>query len=243
MTKAIRIHAYGGPEVKQWEDVPTPEPGPGEALVHHEAVGLNYIDVYFRTGLYKAPGLPATIGMEAAGVVTANGQWCEVDFRTFESIRVPNVHVLGDAIQVAPAMPKSGHMANQHGRVAAAAILDALLGRPTRDPADLEGVDGRHEGERHRGRDLRSVVVVRVRREAEEARAGEGVDGEAADRERGRDEPEGDGLIMAMRAGARVANTGEVWWMPGIAVDGETYDSRARVRMVYAIAAPRRTTP
>ena len=53
--------------------LPTPEPGPGEALVHHEAVGLNYIDVYFRTGLYKAPSLPATIGMEAAGVVTAVG--------------------------------------------------------------------------------------------------------------------------------------------------------------------------
>ncbi len=73
MTKAIRIHAYGGPEVLRWEDVPTPEPGPGEALVHHEAIGLNYIDVYFRNGLYKAPALPATIGMEAAGIVTAVG--------------------------------------------------------------------------------------------------------------------------------------------------------------------------
>jgi NADPH2:quinone reductase len=72
MTKAIRIHTYGGPEVMQWEDVPAPEPGPGEALVHHEAVGLNYIDVYFRTGLYKT-ALPATIGMEAAGVVSAVG--------------------------------------------------------------------------------------------------------------------------------------------------------------------------
>ena len=69
MTKAIRIHAYGGPEVMQWEDVPTPEPGPGEALVHHAAVGLNYIDVYFRTGLYKAPAMPATLGMEGAGIV------------------------------------------------------------------------------------------------------------------------------------------------------------------------------
>jgi NADPH2:quinone reductase len=73
MTKAIRIHAYGGPELMQWEDVPLPEPGPGEALVHHEAVGLNYIDVYFRTGLYKAPSLPAVLGMEAAGTVTAVG--------------------------------------------------------------------------------------------------------------------------------------------------------------------------
>ncbi len=72
MTQAIRIHANGGPEVMHWEDVPTPEPGPGEALVRHAAVGLNYIDVYFRTGLYKAP-LPSTPGMEAAGVVLAVG--------------------------------------------------------------------------------------------------------------------------------------------------------------------------
>ncbi|HET6182373.1 MAG TPA: quinone oxidoreductase [Acetobacteraceae bacterium] len=74
MTKAIRIHAYGGPDVMKWEDVPTPEPGPGEALVRHEAVGLNYIDVYFRTGLYKAPSLPSGIGMEGAGTVVAVGK-------------------------------------------------------------------------------------------------------------------------------------------------------------------------
>ena len=55
MIKAIRIHAPGGPEVMKWEDVPRPEPGPGEALIKQEAVGLNYIDVYFRSGLYKAP--------------------------------------------------------------------------------------------------------------------------------------------------------------------------------------------
>ena len=72
MTKAIRIHANGGPEVMKWEDVPTPEPGTGEALIRHEAVGLNYIDVYFRTGLYKS-ALPATIGMEGSGVVLALG--------------------------------------------------------------------------------------------------------------------------------------------------------------------------
>ncbi|HET9147972.1 MAG TPA: quinone oxidoreductase, partial [Acetobacteraceae bacterium] len=72
-TKAIRIHAYGGPEVLKWEDVPTPEPGPAEVLIRHEAVGLNYIDVYFRTGLYKSPSLPVTLGMEAAGVVLAAG--------------------------------------------------------------------------------------------------------------------------------------------------------------------------
>jgi NADPH2:quinone reductase len=74
MTKAIRIHASGGPEVLLWEDVPTPEPGPGEALLHHEAIGLNYIDVYFRSGQYKLPTFPATIGMEAAGTVRAVGR-------------------------------------------------------------------------------------------------------------------------------------------------------------------------
>jgi NADPH2:quinone reductase len=72
MTKAIRIHANGGPEVMQWEDVPTPEPGPGEALIRHGAVGLNYIDVYFRSGLYKA-ALPLILGMEGAGTVIAVG--------------------------------------------------------------------------------------------------------------------------------------------------------------------------
>src|SRR5271170_5077610 len=73
MSKAIRIHETGGPEVLKWEQVPTPQPGPNEALIRHEAVGLNYIDVYFRTGLYKAP-LPATIGMEGAGMVLEVGE-------------------------------------------------------------------------------------------------------------------------------------------------------------------------
>ena len=73
MTKAIRIHANGGPEVMRWEDVPTPEPAAGQALIAHEAVGLNYIDVYFRTGLYKAPSMPLIIGMEGAGTVVSTG--------------------------------------------------------------------------------------------------------------------------------------------------------------------------
>jgi NADPH2:quinone reductase len=73
MTQAIRIHANGGPEVMLWEHVPTPEPGPGEALIKHEAIGLNFIDVYFRSGLYKAPNLPLIIGQEGAGTVVAVG--------------------------------------------------------------------------------------------------------------------------------------------------------------------------
>jgi NADPH-dependent 2,4-dienoyl-CoA reductase/sulfur reductase-like enzyme len=71
-----------------------------------------------------------------AGVITANDSWCEVDFLTFESIKVKDIHVLGDAIQVAPLMPKSGHMANQHGKVAAAAVLAALSGQPV-NPAPV----------------------------------------------------------------------------------------------------------
>ena len=74
MNHAIRIHEYGGPEKLVWEEVPLPAPKEGEALVRHSAVGLNYIDVYFRTGLYKLPSLPAVIGMEAAGVVEAVGE-------------------------------------------------------------------------------------------------------------------------------------------------------------------------
>jgi NADPH2:quinone reductase len=74
MIKAIRIHEPGGPEVMKWDDVPRPEPGPGEALIKQEAIGLNYIDVYFRSGLYKAPTMPLTLGQEGAGTVTAVGQ-------------------------------------------------------------------------------------------------------------------------------------------------------------------------
>src|SRR5579859_4647416 len=73
MIKAIRIHSPGGPEVMKWEDVPRPEPCPGEALIKQEAVGLNYIDVYFRSGLYKAPTMPLVIGQEGAGTVLAIG--------------------------------------------------------------------------------------------------------------------------------------------------------------------------
>lgn len=63
-----------------------------------------------------------------AGLVNANGRWCSVDFLTYESTAVKNVHVLGDAIMAAPQMPKSGHMANQHAKVCAAAVIALLRG-------------------------------------------------------------------------------------------------------------------
>ena len=74
MPKAIRIHRTGGPDAMRWEDVEVGAPGPGEIRIRHEAVGLNYIDVYFRTGLYSAPSLPFSPGMEGAGVVEAVGE-------------------------------------------------------------------------------------------------------------------------------------------------------------------------
>src|SRR5512136_1795380 len=72
MPHAILIHANGGPDVMQWEEVAVGDPGPGEARVHHTAVGVNYIDTYQRGGLYKVP-LPSGLGAEAAGVVEAVG--------------------------------------------------------------------------------------------------------------------------------------------------------------------------
>ena len=73
MPKAIVVHELGGPEVLRFEDVADVAPGPGQARVRHTAIGVNFIDVYFRTGLYKAPALPFIPGQEGAGVVEAVG--------------------------------------------------------------------------------------------------------------------------------------------------------------------------
>lgn len=82
----------------------------------------------------KADVLNVLPPMRAGNIATANGlnnsnkRWCQVDWLTYESTAVPGVHILGDALQIAPAMPKSGHMANQHGKVCAAAIVELLTG-------------------------------------------------------------------------------------------------------------------
>ena len=73
MTHAVRIHETGGPEVLRWDVIDVPDPGPGEAVIRQTAAGLNFIDVYFRTGLYPAPSFPTAIGNEGAGVVEAVG--------------------------------------------------------------------------------------------------------------------------------------------------------------------------
>ena len=77
MSRAIRIHSTGGPEVLRWEEVDAGAPAASEALVRHSAIGVNLIDTYHRSGLYPQ-ALPATLGMEAAGVVEAVG--ASVDF-------------------------------------------------------------------------------------------------------------------------------------------------------------------
>jgi NADPH2:quinone reductase len=74
MVAAVRVHQYGGPEVLKYEEVDLPAPGPGELRVRQSAIGVNYIDTYFRTGHYKAPALPFIAGNEAAGEIVAVGE-------------------------------------------------------------------------------------------------------------------------------------------------------------------------
>ena len=117
MSMAIRIHEHGAPEVMRWESVDVADPGPGQALIRHTAVGLNFIDVYHRTGLYKVPQLPCTLGMEGAGVVEAIG---------------PDVTALAAGVRVAYGSPPLG--AYSQYRVMPA---DRLVVIP-------DGVDDRH---------------------------------------------------------------------------------------------------
>lgn len=73
MTHVLQFDRTGGPEVLVWREVPDPVPGPGQVLVRHSAIGLNYIDIYHRSGVYPVPQLPSGLGYEAAGTVAAVG--------------------------------------------------------------------------------------------------------------------------------------------------------------------------
>lgn len=90
MAKAVRIHEPGGPEVLTVEDVDVGAPGEGEIRIRQTTCGLNYIDVYHRSGLYPLPDLPAVIGMEAAGVVEAVGPGVS-DFAEGDRVAYPMV--------------------------------------------------------------------------------------------------------------------------------------------------------
>ena len=74
MVAAIRVHQVGGPEVMKLEDIDLPAPGKGEVRVRQTAIGVNYIDTYFRSGLYPAPAMPFIPGNEAAGDIPALGE-------------------------------------------------------------------------------------------------------------------------------------------------------------------------
>lgn len=89
MVGVVRIHEYGGPENLRYEDVDLPAPGPGEVRIKQTAIGLNYIDTYHRTGLYKLPQLPAVIGMEGAGVVVDAGPGVS-DLKTGDRVAYAN---------------------------------------------------------------------------------------------------------------------------------------------------------
>src|SRR3954469_8247973 len=90
MPKAIVVERTGGPEVLQLRDVPVAEPGPGEVRIRQRALGVNFIDVYYRAGLYKVGSLPFVPGMEGAGVIEAVGAGVE-DLRPQQRVAYPAV--------------------------------------------------------------------------------------------------------------------------------------------------------
>jgi NADPH2:quinone reductase len=89
-SRAILIRRYGGPEVLELAEIDVPLPGPGEVQIHHTAIGLNFADTYYRTGLYKpAGGLPFVAGSEGAGTVVAVGEGVD-DFRIGDRVAYPS---------------------------------------------------------------------------------------------------------------------------------------------------------
>jgi NADPH2:quinone reductase len=121
MSHAIRLHAYGGPEALRWEPVELPLPGPGEARIRQVAAGLNFIDVYERTGLYKG-NLPTGLGREAAGIVEALGPKVR-DVRVGE--RVAYVHAQPGAYAEKRVLPAERlvHIPDGVSEVQAAAVM------------------------------------------------------------------------------------------------------------------------
>src|SRR2546427_6443786 len=125
--KAIRVHAPGGPDALRYEDIERPAPGPGQVLVKIEAAGVNFIDIYQRTGHYKVP-LPVTLGQEAAGCVSAVGPGVAAP-KVGE--RVAHANLLGPYAEypVAPAEPV-GALADGGGTEAGPPVLAPGLTAP-----------------------------------------------------------------------------------------------------------------
>jgi len=126
MNRAIRIHEHGGPEVLHLEQVELPEPGAGEALVRHAAVGINFIDTYHRSGLYPLPALPAGLGVEAAGEVEAVGPGVsevQVGQRVAYAARPPGAYAERRIIAAHRLVPLPDSISD---RTAAAAMLKGM---------------------------------------------------------------------------------------------------------------------
>jgi len=122
--KAIRVHDCGGPEVLKYEDIPVPEPKAGEARVRIEAIGVNFIDVYHRTGLYPL-NRPFTLGMEAAGVVDSIGDGVS-EVRPGDRVAyamVPGAYAEFAAVAAARLVPVPGRV---EAKTAAAIMLQGM---------------------------------------------------------------------------------------------------------------------
>ncbi len=128
MSFALRVHETGGPEVMQWEEWPVGEPGPGEVRLRHTAIGVNFIDVYHRRGLYPAP-LPFVPGREGAGVVEAVGPGV-------------NLFKVGDRVAYASVMGSY----TQERLIAADQLVPVPDGADDRTPAavTLQGMTARY---------------------------------------------------------------------------------------------------
>ncbi len=122
--KAIRIHEHGGPEVLSYEDVPEPEAGTGEAVVQIDATGVNFIDIYFRTGLYPAK-LPITNGQEGAGTITAIGSGV-TQVEVGDRVAYTGVHGSYAEYAVVPADRLVKVPASISTKIAAAALLQGM---------------------------------------------------------------------------------------------------------------------
>ncbi|MEK7338394.1 MAG: alcohol dehydrogenase catalytic domain-containing protein, partial [candidate division NC10 bacterium] len=122
--RAIRVHGYGGPEVLTWEEQATPSPEAGQALVRLEAVGVNYIDIYHRTGLYKNP-LPFTLGLEGAGVVEGVGAGVS-EVRVGERVAYQGVQGSYATHALVPAARRVSLPAGLDARTGAAAMLQGM---------------------------------------------------------------------------------------------------------------------
>ncbi len=122
--KAIRVHKYGGPEVLTLEEVPIPEPKAGEARVKIEAIGVNFVDIYHRTGLYPVQ-TPFTLGQEAAGIVDAIGEGVT---EAKKGDRVAYANVLGSYAEyaVVPAWRLVSVPSNIDAKTAAALMLQGM---------------------------------------------------------------------------------------------------------------------